>query len=204
MTKTYSSQELNTIIGYVDESGQNSDKKTILSRCKNAGLIVKDIPTKRGLPNKFVIIEDNFHKEGEIWVDCYCDTELEVSNLGRVRKKKTKKLVGYTSGNSYPSTNTIDSNGKQVRRSLHRLIYFSFHPEMIENEKYLQIDHINGIRTDTRLENLRPLTSVENAKARDENQSNIKSLQTELITKIGYEKLQEHLLKLLDEVSKNE
>lgn len=204
MTKEYSSQELNKMIGYEDLSGTNSSKKDIMTRCKNAGLILKDLPTKRGLPNKYIIIEDNFHKEGEIWIDCYCDSNLEVSNFGRVRKKRTKKLLGYTEGEGYPSTNVINADGKQVRRSIHRLVYFSFHPELIKDEKHIQIDHINGIRTDARLDNLRALTSIENTKARDKHQTVIKSLQTELITIIGYDKLEEYLLNLLDEVKKNE
>ena len=68
---------------------------------------------------------------------------------------------------------------------------------MIPQEKNIQIDHINGIRTDNRLENLRPLTSVENIQQRDENQSRIKSLTTELILKFGYEETEKKLKKLL-------
>jgi hypothetical protein len=68
---------------------------------------------------------------------------------------------------------------------------------LIPQEKNIQIDHINGIRTDNRLENLRPLTSVENIQQRDENQSRIKSLTTELILKFGYEETEKKLKKLL-------
>ena len=47
----YSAQQLNEMIGYVDKSGSNSSKKDIITRCKNAGLIVEALETKRGLPN---------------------------------------------------------------------------------------------------------------------------------------------------------
>ena len=61
----------------------------------------------------------------------------------------------------------------------------------------IQIDHVNGIRTDNRLTNLRPLTTIENTRARDENQSRIRSLTTELIIKFGYEETEKKLKKLL-------
>jgi hypothetical protein len=44
---------------------------------------------------------------------------------------------------------------------VHRLIFFWHHGVMPE-----QIDHINGIRDDNRIENLRPATSSENAQNR--------------------------------------
>ena len=70
--KIYSARELYKILEYDDPDGNCSGKREIMRRCKNAGLIVECIETPRGLPNQYVIIEDNFHIEGETWVDAYC------------------------------------------------------------------------------------------------------------------------------------
>lgn len=196
--KIYSSKELNMLIGYQDFSGSNSGKQAILTRCKNAGLIVKALPTKRGVPNQYIIVEDNFHLQNEEWVKCYCNKDWEVSNLGRIRKISTKKLLGdLDQATGYYRVSGLDENGKQTRRQVNRLIFFSFNPNLIPQEKNIQIDHINGVRADNRLDNLRPLTSVENIQQRDENQSRIKSLTTELILKFGYEETEKKLKKLL-------
>lgn len=197
--KTYSSKELNAIIGYVDISGSNSSKQAVITRCCNAGLKVEALDTPRGKPNQFIILEDNFHLEGEEWIDCYCNKDWEVSNLGRIRRKNTKKLMGYSDENitgDYVRVCMIE-NGKTSNKQLNRLVYFSFNQNLIPEMNNIQIDHVNGIRTDNRLTNLRPLTAVENTRARDENQSRIRSLTTELIIKFGYEETEKKLKKLL-------
>ena len=197
--KIYTSKQLNEIIGYVDKSGSNSDKKSIITRCCNAGLIVEALDTPRGKPNQFIIIKDNFHLDGEEWVDCYCNNKWEVSNLGRIRRKSTKKLMGSIDCvNGYVRVSMIE-NGKSSNKQLNRLIYFSFHPDLIEYSNNIQIDHINGIRNDNRLENLQPLTSIQNTQKRDDNQNKIKTLTTQLILKFGYEDLEKKLKKLLTE-----
>ena len=86
---------------------------------------------------------------------------------------------------------------KQTCQMVHRLVYFSFHPELLENKDVLQIDHINGIRTDNRLENLQALSNLANVYKRDKSQEKIKSITTQLILKYGYEKVEEKLKYLL-------
>lgn len=196
--RTYSAQELNQIIGYICRSDSNNGKKQIITRCNNAGLKIEALPTKRGCPNEYIIIEDNFHLEGEEWITCYCNPDWEVSNLGRVRRKSTKKLMGSAQKtDNYLRVCMINESGKTCNKMVNRLIYFSFHPELIENEKKIQIDHINGIRTDNRLSNLRALSAVENSAMRDDNQTKIKTLTTELINRYGYEETEKILQNLL-------
>jgi hypothetical protein len=69
----------------------------------------------------------------EEWIKCYGDIDFEVSNLGRIRKITTKKLIGNKDNNSgYIRVNTIDkATGKQIVKMVHRLVFFSFHPEMV-------------------------------------------------------------------------
>lgn len=196
--KTYTSKELNAIIGYIDQSGQNSAKKEVLRRCCNAGLIIEALETKRGCPNQYIIIEDNFHIEGEEWIPCYCNKMWEVSNKGRVRTTGTKKLMGSLGEDGYLHICTIDeTTGRTTNKMVNRLIYFSFNSELIPYAANIQIDHKNGNRQDNTLENLQPLTSIENTELRDKNQTAIKTVTTSLVNKYGYEKTKKLLENLL-------
>lgn len=198
MEKIYSAKEINEYMGY-NKSQQNDSKQQFMTRCKNAGLIVEDIPTKRGCKNLYKIIEDNFKKDGEEWVQCYCNPDWEVSNLGRIRRVSTKKLLGGLSkGESY-ITITGNPNGKQQRFMLHRLVYFSFNPEQIKLAESLFIDHINGCRTDNQLINLRAVSPRRNVEAREENNKGLQALLGELIIKHGYDKVYEYLNNFVSE-----
>lgn len=83
-----------------------------------------------------------------------------ISNCGRVMNGKTKRIlkpqlrVGYHSVRLY-------NNNKWKIHNVHRLVGFAF----IDNHDNLPyIDHINRIRTDNRVENLRWVSSSENAR----------------------------------------
>lgn len=199
--KKYNSAEINQILGYEDKSGSNSSKQAIMTRATNAGLILQPLETKRGLPNQYIIVENNFILPNEKWVDCYCNTEWEVSTEGRIRRKSTKKLLGSVNPNDeYIRVCMINpQTQKTENKSLNRLIYFSFNTDLISQEANIQIDHINGIRTDNRLINLRAVTSIDNTKYRAENQTKIKTLITEMIIKFGYEETEKKIIKLLEE-----
>ena len=62
----------------------------------------------------------------------------------------------------------------------------TFNP--IENCNEMVVDHINGIKYDNRLENLRWKTSEENLKLSAVNRQTINFLINDLIQKYGYEK----------------
>lgn len=100
-------------------------------------------------------------------VETYKDIEgwphYQVSNFGAVRSNK--------SGEWKPMKLCLDKKGyRRVRLSngrkygkfcaVHRLVYETFVKEIPEG---LEIDHINAIRDDNRLENLRVVTHKENA-----------------------------------------
>ena len=86
----------------------------------------------------------------EIWrtISGY-DNEYEVSNIGNVRFDKKYILPTHTNGR-YITVN-VRKNGKHISAFVHRLVAIAFIP----NKHFLpEVNHINEIKTDNRVENL--------------------------------------------------
>ena len=79
---------------------------------------------------------------------------------GRIYSIKSRKFLNPYNIRGYLKID-LYSNNKRNKFFVHRLVYETFKGQIPEG---LQIDHINGIRDDNRLENLRLLTSKENIK----------------------------------------
>lgn len=118
--------------------------------------------------------------ENEIWKTCYNFPNYEVSNLGRVRNKISKKIFKGTIKKGYCY---VELDGKKL--AVHRLILQTFNP--IENYELLTVDHINGIRNDNRLENLRWCSMEENTMAMMINRAELNKELTRIINTLGYE-----------------
>ena len=94
------------------------------------------------------------------WVDCVVDNDYEIftEEPHQIRRKSNKRIV----------KESIDKSSGYIRCHLnnkfckkHRILALQF----IENPDNLpEIDHINRIRTDNRLENLRWVSNSENQK----------------------------------------
>jgi len=81
-----------------------------------------------------------------------------ISNLGNVISNRTKKkLYLNTATKGYKTVNMY--NGELKRPKIHRLVAIAFIPNP-ENKP--QVNHINSIRTDNRIENLEWVTNKEN------------------------------------------
>ena len=97
-----------------------------------------------------------------------------ISNKGRVKSIRGKRVdkngVVYRlqekilsqplNAYGYPVVGLVDKNGVHRARPVHRLLALTFLPNP-ENKRC--IDHINGVRNDNRLENLRWATHKENS-----------------------------------------
>tara|TARA_R110001632_G_scaffold221925_1_gene352767 strand:- start:17 stop:499 length:483 start_codon:yes stop_codon:yes gene_type:complete len=98
--------------------------------------------------------------ENKIFYDIK-DYNYQINKNGEVKNKKTNKLLKpqlYSCGYYYIS---LSQNNKGKRFRLHRLLGLQF----IDNpNNYLYIDHINLIKTDNRLENLRWINETGNSR----------------------------------------
>ena len=132
--------------------------------------------------------------EGEKWIECFINKKYEVSNLGKIRRKDNHNLMKGSKTKSGYIRVCFWENKKQKYYSLHQLILQSFSP--IEDYSAYTVNHINGIRSDNRLENLEWCTSEENTLAMLAHRQDLNKELTRIIQKIGYDKTLE-LLKSL-------
>ena len=97
----------------------------------------------------------------EVWKEIKrFNGKYEVSSYGRIRNSETKYILkqrcskeGYLKANFY-------QNGKKITCTTHRLVLENFNP--IDGMNKLQVNHINEIKDDNRLENLEWTTAKEN------------------------------------------
>ena len=112
----------------------------------------------------------------------------QVSNTGKVRNpnKVLTPNVGVKNGYVYVTL-------RKDKRLLHRIVAETFIPNPFNKP---EVDHINGIRTDNRLENLRWASGEENTLFMMQNRAELNKELTRIINKIGYEKTLETLRSL--------
>lgn len=98
----------------------------------------------------------------EVWQDIQGYSGIyQVSTLGRIRslkKGKIKLLKPYINNMGY-AVLSLYANHKQKTYHVHKLVADTFLVR-IDGKNY--IDHINGIKTDNRIDNLRWCTQREN------------------------------------------
>lgn len=186
----YTEKEILQMLGI--ENHKRQGQARLIPLCARAGLDIRAVSGGgRGVAVRYEIIKDRRCKE-EKWIDCIYDNNYEVSHLGKIRRKVSKSELGFVDDNGYIK---VALHSGQI--GVHRAVYFSFHPEEYLNESMYTIDHINGIKSDNSIDNLRALNRLENIRCSDENQTEIKGIVAQLLAKYGYEELKSKLESLL-------
>jgi len=134
----------------------------------------------------------------EQWLPWPEDNKYLISNQGQIKGKSGKILQPYIDeyrgGYYYVNIDKPGTTNQRTKKSVHRLIMETFSP--IQNSSQYVIDHINGIKTDNRLENLRWVSSEENTKLGSQNRKKINNKINQLIQKYGYEKTEKLILNI--------
>lgn len=92
--------------------------------------------------------------------------EVEVSNLGRLRKTRMGRIVPTQLTHGYPFARLRDASGVVKNTCIHRLVAECFLPPPADGET--MVHHRNRCRDDNRAENLAWMTSAHNQRHRRE------------------------------------
>jgi hypothetical protein len=98
--------------------------------------------------------------EEEIWKTIEEFPDYQVSNLGRVKGGRWGNIFkGVYDKDNYKRISIYDVNKKQKTKAIHRLVATTFISNPLNKPC---VDHINRIKDDNRIDNLRWVTHKEN------------------------------------------
>ena len=98
----------------------------------------------------------------EIWKEIkhYNLNNFEISNFSRIKNKKNNTIIDYTDvkDNKYIITSLTNNLGESINIQIHRIVALTFIPNP-DNKPI--VDHINGIKSNNNVNNLRWVNNVE-------------------------------------------
>lgn len=107
--------------------------------------------------------------ETEVWA-LHPDTDRYLfSQFGRVKSLAYNRLMSsFPNDDGYIMTNISFNNGKRLCRSVHRFVMETFLSHFDNSSSIMEVNHIDGNKTNNRLDNLEWVTREENLQhARD-------------------------------------
>lgn len=196
---TYSNvtkNEIANILGFSPQTVNGNFKAFVKARA-NQGIIITEVGFRGSAKVYNVILPDN--NDGYEWVDFPgYENKYLICKEGKIKNKRTGNI---TNGNIHPNGYVYFSIQTDINTKknfpAHRILMMTFNPTDDMDNKI--VDHINGIRSDNRLENLRWTSQSLNVLYKNQNWSQILSTIEKLISIYGYEETNKKLQHLLEE-----
>ena len=178
--KCYRCKEIKSITEFHRDKYSNSGYKSTCKTCLKPNVDKNNLNKSLKLEKELRLLAEQEYVEmlsndtnDEIWEDIpKYNGKYQASNLGRIRctpqvfrsKSKIIKTNYYIVkerhlDTGYKQVTLTNNKGINKVRGVHRWVMFAFHGE---REKSIQVNHINGVKDDNRLENLEYMTGVEN------------------------------------------
>lgn len=129
----------------------------------------------------------------ETWKTYPFNENYIVSSNGNIKNKKGHIMSQRLDHEGYLRLN-LSSGSKKTTIKVHRMVAATF---MDNFSTDATIDHINGIRSDNRLENLSLASGKINTLTMITNRKNLNDLANQIIQKIGYEQFEKKLKEML-------
>lgn len=156
-------------VNHIDENRLNNKAENLewVSYKDNYKKYRKNNWEKRLLNHKPTrYIEKNL--PGEEWRDIRYHSSYQVSNMGRIRNKRTYKWLKQDCSHTYSRVCLIDDSKRKHNVTVHRLVYCTFADDY--NLNNFVIDHIDNNPKNNKFSNLQKITQSENTKKQSRNQ----------------------------------
>lgn len=130
----------------------------------------------------------------EIWKPWPTNPKYMISSYGKI-KGQNGHLMKTSIRKGYETISLRIAKNQTRMCSVHRLVAETFLPDFDDN---LTVDHINGIKTDNRVDNLCMVSRGQNTRISLDNNNEIYELIRQAINTLGYDETKKRLKKIME------